>query len=75
VTDGSADDATAAAAVRRAHVWFETNSGWAPPDPDDLAEWVAEGLAKSPDDCVVRFDGWCQHGLASWWLILRELDT
>jgi len=68
------DDRDRAAAVRGAHVWFESNSGWAPPDPDDLAEWVADGLAKAPDDCVVAYDGWCEHGLASWWLILRELD-
>ena len=43
-------------AVRNAHVWFESNSGWAPPDEADLAEWVAEGLAKAPDDCVVAYD-------------------
>ena len=61
-------------AVRNAHVWFESNSGWAPPDEADLAEWVADGLAKAPDDCVIAYDSWCEHGLASWWLILRALD-
>lgn len=74
MTSRAADDPAVALAVRNAHAWFESNSGWAPPDPADLAEWVADGLAKSPDDCVVTYDGWCQHGLASWWLILRALD-
>ena len=61
-------------AIRRAHEWFEVNSGWAPPDEDELAEWLADGVCKSPDDCFVRPDGWCGHGLASWALILRALD-
>ena len=64
----------AAAAVRNAHLWFEHHSGWAPPDEDGLAEWAADGLSKAPDDCVVPVDGWCVHGLASWWLILAALD-
>lgn len=62
-----------AAAVRCVHRWFEQHSGWAPPDPDTLADWVAEGLARCPDDCVAAYDGWCEHGLASWWLVLRDL--
>jgi hypothetical protein len=66
----NADDA-----VANAHRWFEAHSGWAPPDEDDLAEWVADGLSKCPDDCVVEPAGWCRHGLASWWLILRALET
>ena len=61
-------------AIRRAHEWFEVNSGWAPPDEDELAEWLADGVCKSPDDCPVIPEGWCAHGLASWWLILRELE-
>ena len=32
---------TAAEAVRNAHLWFEVNSGWAPPDDLTLAEWLA----------------------------------
>lgn len=64
----------AAWAVTRAHEWFEVNSGWAPPDEDELAEWLADGVCKSPDDCLVSAEGWCGHGLASWWLILRALD-
>jgi hypothetical protein len=64
----------AAAAVRNAHAWFEVNSGWAPPDEDDLAEWAAEGLGRAPDECLVATDGWCEHGLASWWLILHALE-
>jgi len=65
----------AAEAVAKAHVWFETNSGWAPPDPDTLAEWTADGMCRCPDDCLVAPDGWCQHGLASWWLILGALEA
>ena len=64
---------TPADAVRNAHAWFETNSGWAPPDDDVLEEWVADGVCRCPDDCVVAPDAWCDHGLASWWLIMRAL--
>ena len=67
------DNLTADDAVRNAHEWFENNSGWAPPDPDTLADWVADGVCRCPDECLVAPDGWCEHGLASWWLILREL--
>ena len=65
-------------AIRNAHVWFEHNSGWAPPDEDELAEWVADGVCRAPDHCLVTPLGYCEHGLASWWLILdalREEDT
>lgn len=65
---------TAAEAVRNTHAWFETNSGWAPPDPDTLAEWVADGVCRCPDECLVVPEGWCEHGLASWWLVLRAQD-
>ena len=61
-------------AIANAHAWFEHNSGWAPPDDDTLAEWRADGVCREPDVCVVSPDGWCEHGLASWWLILRALD-
>jgi len=64
---------TAALAVRNAHAWFEVNSGWAPPDEDTLAEWLADGVDRAPDECAVTPDGWCEHGLASWSLILAEL--
>jgi hypothetical protein len=64
----------AAEAVRNALVWFETNSGWAPPDPDTLAEWEADGVCRAPDDCLVTPSGWCAHGLASWCLVLGGLD-
>jgi hypothetical protein len=57
-------------AVRNAHAWFEVNSGWAPPDPDTLDEWAADGVSRAPDDCLVTPSGWCAHGLASWHLIL-----
>ena len=65
---------SSAEAVRNAHAWFEVNSGWAPPDDDTIAEWVADGVCRCPDDCIVAPDAWCEHGLASWWLILRALQ-
>jgi hypothetical protein len=61
-------------AVRNAHEFFETNSGWAPPDDDTIAEWVADGVCRCPDDCLVTPDGWCEHGLASWALILAAQE-
>jgi Family of unknown function (DUF5522) len=64
----------AADAVHNAHTWFETNSGWAPPDPETLAEWIADGVCRCPDECLVAPEAWCRHGLASWWLILSTLD-
>jgi hypothetical protein len=60
-------------AVRNAHEWFEHNSGWAPPDVDTLEEWVADGVCRCPDECLVAPDAWCSHGLASWALILTAL--
>ena len=42
-------------------------------DDDTLAEWVADGVCRCPDECLVAPDGWCEHGLASWWLILDAL--
>ena len=62
-----------AKAVRNAHAWFEVNSGWAPPDPETLDEWLADGVCRCPDECLVGPDGWCGHGLASWALILADL--
>ncbi|MGH9223254.1 MAG: hypothetical protein ACRD2W_05615 [Acidimicrobiales bacterium] len=65
----------AAEAVRNAHEWFEVNSGWAPPDKDTLAEWLADGVCRCPDECLVSLpDTWCEHGLASWQLILADLS-
>ena len=66
--------ASAAEAVRNAHAWFERNSGWAPPDVDTLEEWEADGVCRCPDECLVAPTGWCEHGLASWRLILDALD-
>lgn len=64
---------TADEALRRTHAWFEANSGWAPLDDDTLAEWVADGVCLAPDGCVTAPEGWCEHGLASWLLVLRSL--
>lgn len=63
---------TAPVAVRNAYQWFEYNSGWAPPDLDTLAEWLADGVCRCPDECLVKPEGWCAHGLASWHLILQD---
>ena len=63
----------AAIAVRNAHEWFEANSGWAPPEPDTIAEWAADGVCRCPDECLVAPNEWCEHGLASWALILVAL--
>ena len=60
-------------AIQNAHVWFEANSGWAPPEPDTIEEWAADGVCRCPDECLVAPDGWCAHGLASWALILDAL--
>jgi hypothetical protein len=65
---------SAAEAVRNVHEWFEMHSGWAPPDLDTLAEWMADGVCRCPDDCLVSPQSWCRHGLASWFLVLRDLD-
>lgn len=64
----------AAAAVSNAHAWFADNSGWAPPDADTLLEWAADGFCRTPDECATTPDGWCEHGLASWALILASID-
>lgn len=61
-------------ALRRTHEWFGRNSGWSPPDPATVAEWIADGVCRCPDDCMVTPTEQCPHGLASWWLVLRTLD-
>ncbi len=64
-----------AEAIRSAHEWFHHNSGWAPPDPETLEEWLADGVCRAPDECLVTPAGWCEHGLASWALILADLEA
>jgi hypothetical protein len=61
-------------AVRNAHRWFENNSGWAPPDDGTVAEWTTDGVCRCPDECLVAPEAWCEHGLASWALILAALE-
>ena len=63
-----------ASALARTHEWFEVNSGWAPPDPETLADWRAEGGGRAPDECWVDTYGMCPHGLASWQVILDDLE-
>ena len=61
-------------ALRRTFDWFEHNSGWAPPDADTLADWLADGVCRAPDDCLVAPDGECEHGLASWATVLASVE-
>lgn len=61
------------AALRATHEWFEANSGWAPPDEATLADWLADGVCRCPDECMVAPRGTCEHGLASWKLVLDAL--
>ena len=67
-------DAARRHALAATHAWFEVNSGWAPPDPETLLDWAAEGSCRAPDECWVPERGVCEHGLASWALVLEELD-
>ena len=46
-------------AIKNAHHWLEVNSGWAPPDEDALAEWIADGVCRCPAECLVGPAGWC----------------
>jgi hypothetical protein len=39
-----------------------------------LDDWLDEGICRAPDDCLTTPDGWCRHGLASWHLILDDLE-
>lgn len=64
-------------AVAATHAWFDRNSGWAEPTRDTLEEWLADGVCQCPDECWVRPDAACVHGLASWYTVLAamgELD-
>jgi hypothetical protein len=61
------------AALAATHAWFERHSGWAPPDGETLAEWLADGVCRCPDECLVEPDGTCAHGLASWKVVLDDL--
>ena len=60
-------------ALARTHEWFEVNSGWAPPDPETLTDWRDDGVCRAPDDCWVSDAGTCEHGLASWQIVLDAL--
>jgi hypothetical protein len=62
--------------LTRTYDWFEHHSGWAPPDPDTLDEWLADGVCRCPDDCLVDDpDATCAHGLVTWARIDHELRT
>lgn len=68
------DGAVVTIAVAATYAWFDVNSGWAPPDEHELEEWLADGVCRAPDDCLVAPDGICDHGLASWKLVLDAVD-
>ena len=61
-------------ALRATYAWFDVNTGWAPPDPEELAEWLADGVCKSPDDCLVAPGEACAHGLMSWDAVLADTE-
>ena len=61
-------------ALALTHEWFANNSGWAPPDDGTLAEWLADDVCRCPDHCLVAPDGICEHGLASWAIVLATLE-
>jgi hypothetical protein len=62
--------------LRRTYDWFHHHSGWAPPDPDTLADWLADGVCRCPDDCLVEgADGTCEHGLVTWARIDHDLQS
>ncbi len=63
-----------AESVRNAHASFERHSGWSAPDADTVGEWLSDGVCRCPDECLVSPAQCCDHGLASWWLILMALD-
>jgi hypothetical protein len=63
-----------AAALVRTHEWFEHHSGWAPPDDDTLDEWLEDDVCRAPDECLVAPFGICEHGLASWKVVIDALD-
>lgn len=75
MTVPSPDPVALAAALARTHTWFESNSGWAPPDPETMQDWAAEGACRAPDECWVALRGVCGHGLASWQVVLDDLAT
>lgn len=60
-------------ALAATHAWFEVNSGWAPPDEATLADWLADGVCRCPDECLVVPEGVCEHGLTSWKVVLDAL--
>jgi hypothetical protein len=38
-----------------------------------MAEWLADGVCRCPDECLVAPEGCCEHGLASWSIVLAAL--
>ena len=64
---------------RRQQEWFlhvarGENLRHAPDLPLPLTKMMAHHICRAPDECMTSPTGWCEHGLASWWLILDDLD-
>lgn len=66
-------EAAVAEAVRASTRFFEQHSGWGEPPREVLEEWFADGVCQCPDECWVAPAGVCEHGLASWWLVLSAM--
>jgi hypothetical protein len=60
-------------AVRNAHRWFEQTADGRHQTMTRWPEWIADGVCRCPDECLVAPEGWCEHGLASWTLIVSAL--
>jgi uncharacterized protein (TIGR03086 family) len=72
--DPAPDAVASPGALAATYDWFERHSGWAPPDPETLDDWRAEGGGRAPDECWVEPErGTCPHGLASWLVVLEDL--
>lgn len=69
---GTVTDAVAEAR-RATHDFFENRSGWGEPTREVIEEWFADGVCQCPDECWVAPVGVCEHGLASWWLVLSAM--
>ena len=39
-----------------------------------MDEWARDGVCRAPDHCLVAPEGWCEHGLASWRLVLNHVE-
>jgi hypothetical protein len=40
------------------------------PNIEQLQEWVEDAIAEATDGCRIEPDGYCEHGHASWLIVL-----